>query len=274
MLTTLRIKGYNLFGNAITTSDIHYEILAGTSFTFFAPTDSSLFALDMTATASDYVLTLRYHVLPRRFSITDLRSNSSSNGSEIPTIAANRDLYVTVERSSEGGDVVSVNGVDVVLPGLFYGRNVAVHGLSGILDVVKSNGERSITPALSPRIDGPDSSPPETGFHDLGEIAPSPESDDIFPPFANSPEYGSPMSVYDDYEYGPSSSSDGSYSDEYSRTQEVNVIEGISNKRMRRILSKSPEEYAWENKGDVSEELCDVSHRRGYPRPHYHKSEF
>ncbi|KAK1434930.1 hypothetical protein QVD17_00685 [Tagetes erecta] len=48
------IKGYNLLTNAITTTDLHYDIINGDNFTFFTPTDSSLYALDMNLSAADY----------------------------------------------------------------------------------------------------------------------------------------------------------------------------------------------------------------------------
>lgn len=129
MLSALRSRGYNLFGNAITTSDIHYEILSGSSFTFFAPTDSALFALDMTATASNYVQTLRCHIVPRRFSMANLRSLHS--GSPLHTLIHHHDIHIA-GRWSPDSYIITANGVDIVLPGLFYTRDIAVHGLGGI----------------------------------------------------------------------------------------------------------------------------------------------
>ncbi|KAI8571858.1 hypothetical protein RHMOL_Rhmol01G0152200 [Rhododendron molle] len=58
MLTTLRTRGYTLFANAIFATNLFPDVLAGTSFSFFDPTDSSLHSLDMAATAADYVATL------------------------------------------------------------------------------------------------------------------------------------------------------------------------------------------------------------------------
>ncbi|KAK1406963.1 hypothetical protein QVD17_38573 [Tagetes erecta] len=49
-----QIKGYNLFTNTITTTDLHYDIINGDNLTFFTPTDSSLYALDMSLSAADY----------------------------------------------------------------------------------------------------------------------------------------------------------------------------------------------------------------------------
>ncbi|KAG4915362.1 hypothetical protein JHK87_052919 [Glycine soja] len=68
MLNTVRARGYDLFCNAIVTSDLKIDILSDANssrdaFTFFAPTDASLFALDMTLTASSYT---RHSPFPRR----------------------------------------------------------------------------------------------------------------------------------------------------------------------------------------------------------------
>ncbi|KAJ7946665.1 Fasciclin-like arabinogalactan protein 19 [Quillaja saponaria] len=135
MLEILRVRGYNLFCNAIVTSDLQFYLLSSSinnthSFTFFAPTDSSLFALDMTQTAASYTNTLRYHVVPRRLSISDLRRLSF--GYSLPTLLPSRRLHVT--RNLETG-AVAVGGVDIVFPGLYYGREAAVHGLDGILSL-------------------------------------------------------------------------------------------------------------------------------------------
>ncbi|XP_054791457.1 uncharacterized protein LOC129297108 [Prosopis cineraria] len=100
MLDTLRIRGYELFCNAIVTSDLQIEILYGKndtrshrSFTFFAPMDSSLFALDMTQSATSYIDTLRFHIVPRRLSITNLLGLPA--GFSLPTLLFRRYLNVT-----------------------------------------------------------------------------------------------------------------------------------------------------------------------------------
>lgn len=53
MITALRTRGYPLFANAVSAFNLFPDVLAGTTFTFFAPTNSSLHALDMAATAED-----------------------------------------------------------------------------------------------------------------------------------------------------------------------------------------------------------------------------
>ncbi|CAJ2649118.1 unnamed protein product [Trifolium pratense] len=152
MLTTLRSRGYHLFCNAIVTSDLRIDLLAFEdanskethSFTFFAPTDSSLFALDMAQTASSYTDTLRYHIVPRRLSLAELRR--LPNGYTLPTLLSTRRIRVT---RRAGSSVTVVGGVDVAFPGLFYGRHVVVHGLAGILHV-RSNNPTSPAPVISP----------------------------------------------------------------------------------------------------------------------------
>ncbi|KAI3525597.1 hypothetical protein L1887_04492 [Cichorium endivia] len=73
MLSALRFRGYHLFANAITTTDLHYDILSGSDFTFFAPIDSALYSLDMSMSAADYTMALRFHGVPHRLSLPELR---------------------------------------------------------------------------------------------------------------------------------------------------------------------------------------------------------
>ncbi|KAK7246816.1 hypothetical protein RIF29_41686 [Crotalaria pallida] len=164
MLDTLRVRGYNLFCNAIVTSDLQFDLQQDSNtntstFTFFAPTDSSLFALDMTQTASSYTDTLRFHVIPRRLTLPQLRI--LRDGYTLPTLLPSRRVSLT----RRAGGVIAVGGVAVVYPGLFYGRGVAVHGLAGILSVRSnavsggegSSGSTSPSPApVIPPIRSPD----------------------------------------------------------------------------------------------------------------------
>ncbi|KAK9929439.1 hypothetical protein M0R45_026539 [Rubus argutus] len=129
MQGVLRSHGYNLICNAMATSDLQYLLLTlptNASFTVFAPTDASLFALDMIQTASSYTDTLRVHIVPLRLSLSDLRSLSS--GSILPTLLPFNALRLSTSP-------LAVSGVDVVLPGLFFSRRVAVHGLGGIVSL-------------------------------------------------------------------------------------------------------------------------------------------
>ncbi|KAB1221682.1 Fasciclin-like arabinogalactan protein 19 [Morella rubra] len=76
------------------------------------------------------------HVVPRRLSFSDLCRHSSSS---LPTLLPSCALRVTTRRTSPRPGQptahfnVSVDDVDVVLPGLYYGRYVAIHGLNSIL---------------------------------------------------------------------------------------------------------------------------------------------
>ncbi|KAK9167074.1 hypothetical protein Scep_002265 [Stephania cephalantha] len=141
MLSALRSRGYNLFANAITASDLRFDVLAGQQFTFFAPTDSALFALDMKATASSYLSSLSLHIVPRRrLTAADLRSFATARSSSsarppiLRTLLPNRSVRLSVSmKRSPASYVIFVDGVAVAVPGLFYGLHVAVHGLDGIL---------------------------------------------------------------------------------------------------------------------------------------------
>ncbi|CAL5183141.1 unnamed protein product [Lathyrus oleraceus] len=153
MLNTLRSRGYHLFCNAILTSDIRFDLLSFDdgnsnvthSFTFFAPTDSSLFALDMTQSASSYTDTLRYHIIPRRLSLGELRL--LPNGYTLPTLLHTRHLRVTRHFASSD---TFIGGVEVSFPGIFYGRHIVVHGLSGILNLRSHNNHTSPAQIHSP----------------------------------------------------------------------------------------------------------------------------
>ncbi|KAI7998449.1 Fasciclin-like arabinogalactan protein 19 [Camellia lanceoleosa] len=84
MLVVLRTRGYNLFGNALTTSDLYFDLLARTPLTFFITTESSLFVLDMTSSASVYITAICYHIVSLQLSLTDLRNLTF--GSILPTL--------------------------------------------------------------------------------------------------------------------------------------------------------------------------------------------
>ncbi|KAI4296288.1 hypothetical protein L6164_036257 [Bauhinia variegata] len=153
MLDTIRVRGYDLFCNAIVTSDVQFDLLLENSessfrsFTFFAPTDASLFALDMTQTASSYTDTLRLHIVPRRLSLADLLGLPF--GYSLPTLLPGRHLNLTRFPLSDG---IAVDGVDIAFPSLYYGRDVVVHGLAGILSLrspVRSSSNSASFPRTS-----------------------------------------------------------------------------------------------------------------------------
>ncbi|KAL5974537.1 hypothetical protein ACLOJK_031203 [Asimina triloba] len=135
MISALRSGGYNLFSNAIMMSDLQEDILSGRSFTVFVPTDSALFSLDLRSSADYYLQTLRCHmVTSRRLSASTLRSLPPS-GSFLPTLLPHRTVFLSSRAAdfSAASQIPTVDGIDVVSPGIFYGRNIAVHGLGGVL---------------------------------------------------------------------------------------------------------------------------------------------
>ncbi|KAJ0976866.1 hypothetical protein J5N97_012340 [Dioscorea zingiberensis] len=129
-LAALRERGYSLFGNAVTASDIRLELLRvpNGSYTFFAPTDEALFALDMASPASFYVRSLRRHIVLRRLPIHLLGVLPS--GYLLPTLLPKRSLCIS-RRLTDG--YITADNVEVVLPGVFHGRDLVAHGLDGIL---------------------------------------------------------------------------------------------------------------------------------------------
>ncbi|KAK1440319.1 hypothetical protein QVD17_06144 [Tagetes erecta] len=156
MFGVLRARGYHLFANAIATSDVHYDLKSDGNFTLLAPINSALFALDMIMPATNYVTALRYHVLPRRMSMIDLLNLPPSENS-VPTLVPGRDIHVEQRRSVRS--LITIGGVDIVVPGMFYGRDMAVHGLGGILEY--RHHTRSSPANLSGNFTSPNrSSPP------------------------------------------------------------------------------------------------------------------
>ncbi|XP_042509293.1 uncharacterized protein LOC122084946 [Macadamia integrifolia] len=190
MVTALRSRGYKLFCNALMTSDIHDEILSGSSFTFFAPTDSALFALDMATTATYYVQTLRFHVVPGRFSMLFLRSLPSI--SSFSTLLPHKHIFISHERMPNS-NLIAVNNVEIVFPGLFYSRDIAVHGLSSIL-ILRHNGSAHAQPQSTAK----------SAANDTNTLSPSMNVADLdrISPIANSPDDRLPVD-YSSYEESP-----------------------------------------------------------------------
>ncbi|KAL0282577.1 UNVERIFIED_CONTAM: hypothetical protein Sangu_2939100 [Sesamum angustifolium] len=140
MLEALRNHGYTLFTNAITTSDIQYQLLSTTGtdspFTLFAPKDSPLRALCMDSDAPAYVSTLRYHVVSHhRHTFTDLQNLSS------PFLNTLLPHYSVLIGKIQDSDALSgnatfglmVDGVRLSDPDLFLGPRISVQGIDGIL---------------------------------------------------------------------------------------------------------------------------------------------
>ncbi|GAB4847706.1 hypothetical protein Ancab_026768 [Ancistrocladus abbreviatus] len=136
---SLRSRGYNLFGNSIAVSDILSDILSGDNFTLLCPPDSALFSLDMSTDAFNYVQSLRFHVIPRRLSLADLRDLSSSSPyveSLVPhhlLFVANHRRELTIAGNVTVLEFVSVDGVRVSFPDVYVGSQIAAHGLDGSL---------------------------------------------------------------------------------------------------------------------------------------------
>ncbi|KAF8019737.1 hypothetical protein BT93_G0437 [Corymbia citriodora subsp. variegata] len=127
-LDALRSRGYSLAANAVAASDLRFDLLSAASATLFAPVDSALFALGMALPAPAYVSALRSHAVPRRLSAADLRRVRYA--AVVPSLLPSRSLHVT---ASQHSDAIAVDGVEVAVLGVFYGRDVAVHGLRGAL---------------------------------------------------------------------------------------------------------------------------------------------
>lgn len=141
MCTVLRSSGYNLFCNAIATSDLQVQltanatvgssssiiVTAGATFTLFSPKDKFLFTLDMASDAADYVAALRYHIVPSRvLALSDLQNLSSPF---LDTLLPHYSILIYKTDNAS----VTVDGVKLSDPDLYVGSNIAVHGLDGIL---------------------------------------------------------------------------------------------------------------------------------------------
>lgn len=172
-ISLLRVRGRALFANAITTSDILFDLLSAESLTLLVPTDAMLFDLDMRYSLPMYISTLRLHALPLRLTISELRS--LPNASSVPTFLPSHSLLLTKPSSS---DSVYLDGVEVYLPRLFYDRHIAVHGLANILPLSRSRWTdiENRAFALPPIVDSPAYSPSYSPSpRSTWWISPSPE---------------------------------------------------------------------------------------------------
>ncbi|XP_043694645.1 fasciclin-like arabinogalactan protein 19 [Telopea speciosissima] len=158
-IDALRSKGYELFGNAIETSDLKYELLdGGDSFTFFAPTNSTLYHLDLVSQASDYIQTLRFHVSPHRLTISDLQIASMSQVPYLDSLVPNHIIFISINHTMEinFSAALIVDDVPISIPNLYVGPSIVVHGLDGILAVrfpegkIVSGDSIILPPAMSP----------------------------------------------------------------------------------------------------------------------------
>ncbi|XP_056159432.1 fasciclin-like arabinogalactan protein 19 [Syzygium oleosum] len=204
-LAALRSRGYRLAANAAAASDLRFDLLSAASATIFAPVDSALFALGMALPAPAYLSVLRSHAVPRRLSAADLRRvRSSAAAMVVPTLLPSRSLRVTVGQHS---DAIAVDGVELAVLGVFYGRDVAVHGLRGALSIQSQFGAmdggapqpvlRRIPSSIFFRV--PEVASPASHVNDRSSQRPAnltdsspPESQDRYSPSPEFPPYAAP----------------------------------------------------------------------------------
>ncbi|KAJ0743893.1 putative FAS1 domain-containing protein [Helianthus annuus] len=136
LLSALRNRGYHVFANAITTTDLYYDIISGGNFTFFAPIDSVLFTLDMSMSAADYTSTMRLHVVPHRLSFSDLR-NLPYGLNSFSTLLPDHQIHVVNPMPLPLP--IIVEGVYIAVPDLYTDVHVVVHGLESIIDFRSKN---------------------------------------------------------------------------------------------------------------------------------------
>ncbi|WCJ21368.1 Fasciclin-like arabinogalactan family protein [Euphorbia peplus] len=159
-LSALRSRGYTLFPNAIATSDISLLLLSlNSTFTLFSPPDLLVFSLDLSSTATDYVHYLLRHVSPHRLSMADLRRGDPY----IDTLVSDNRLFIDTSVVARNHTVL-VDGVRVLIPDIFLGDSIAVHGLEGILVSEFGSGGRVDgvvdSPVMSPVAWGPQGNSP------------------------------------------------------------------------------------------------------------------
>lgn len=185
MLTALRFRGYHLFANAISTTDLHSDIINGNNFSFFAPIDSALYALDMNISAADYTTALRFHgVLNHRLSLQDLQMLRYGS---IPFDTLVPGYQIHILNLIRFQLPITVEGVNIALPGLYYGTHIVVHGLESIIDfrsMIDSknlssnlkNNHRRVAHAPSSRIEDPVAVTPSRSTIVTGIASPVPSS--------------------------------------------------------------------------------------------------
>lgn len=103
-------------------------------------------------------------------------------GSSLPTLTAARTATVLVERRSSttsSDDAITVDGVGVLLPGLFYSRNLAVHGLGGILNCTSNQESKTPPPPVE---DNDAHIPPPSNFSSPIDSGSSTDADDTKAP--------------------------------------------------------------------------------------------
>uniref|UniRef100_A0A803L8A3 FAS1 domain-containing protein n=1 Tax=Chenopodium quinoa TaxID=63459 RepID=A0A803L8A3_CHEQI len=106
--------------------------------TLFVPEDGAFLAGNSTSPATSFdPLLFSYHIVPRRFTFTELRQ--FPNGARLPTLLLGKTLLVT--NNSAGN--FSVNGALLTHPDLFQSSVISVHGIGTVLDYNTSGDDFS-----------------------------------------------------------------------------------------------------------------------------------
>ncbi|XP_021734111.1 FAS1 domain-containing protein SELMODRAFT_448915-like [Chenopodium quinoa] len=106
--------------------------------TLFIPEDGAFLAGNSTSPASSFnPLLFYYHIVPRRFTFTELRQ--FPNGARLPTLLPGKTILIT--NNSAGN--FSVNGALLTHPDLFQSSVVSVHGIGTVLDYNTSGDDFS-----------------------------------------------------------------------------------------------------------------------------------
>lgn len=129
----LQSSGYKLFAKAITTSGLHLCLLLSENnfFTLFAPPYNLLFSLYLFSSGCFYT-SLLHHVCPWFLSVSDISSLPSP--AYLETLQSNRNLFVEYNYTCNTtiSLIFTLDGVRILVPDLFIGSNIAIHGLNGI----------------------------------------------------------------------------------------------------------------------------------------------
>ncbi|ERN00922.1 hypothetical protein AMTRI_Chr11g99370 [Amborella trichopoda] len=196
MIITLKTTGYNLFGNAIETSDLKALILnSDFPLSLFIPTDPSIFNLRTHVLAPHgYVETLQAHVAFGLFAsptIEDLPPWLI-----LPTLLPTHQINLT---HSPHLHLFHADGVVVQDIDLFSGPNLVAHGLDSILSVGSPAPQTCAPEPLSPESPHPKFSPPSepSPDEDLPKTPePLPETHPNSKPLHSSPQPPLPKHGY------------------------------------------------------------------------------
>ncbi|KMT10103.1 hypothetical protein BVRB_5g118660 [Beta vulgaris subsp. vulgaris] len=119
--------------------------------TFFIPDDEAFIAGNSPPSPESPVnfidpLLFPYHIIPRRFSFSELRQFPS--GARLPTLLPGKTLLIT--NNSAGN--FSINGAFLSHPDLFQSAIVSVHGIASVLQYNLFGSDNSSSPVNPPEI--------------------------------------------------------------------------------------------------------------------------